>query len=234
MDGDTRPLPQILFPTADLFKSEGRGHPNKENLNDPVTLNKGCHDAKPGEVLDCTIFPYGTQTPERHRSTQRITATMGSYTTSTDAERLAKIDANKKLAYEICQKWSVKKGGDVDPFFDLFHDDATFTTIAQEGMLPRLAGTLDKAAFRDWVFKESRVGDVSVKVEGITADEDRLALEASSNMVINNNSYCNRYHWLFEMKEGKISAARFYLDTLFAKEAMRWVDEAEVAQKANH
>ncbi|KIW90816.1 uncharacterized protein Z519_08599 [Cladophialophora bantiana CBS 173.52] len=154
---------------------------------------------------------------------------MGSLGQSDNA-RLARIDANKKLAYEICEKWSVPKGGDVDPFFALFHDNATFTTIAQKDMFPRLAGTLDKAAFRDWVFKESRVGDVKVTVEGITADEDRLALEASSQMEINGNSYCNRYHWLFEIEDGKISAARFYLDTLFAKEAMRWVDEAEVAQ----
>lgn len=159
---------------------------------------------------------------------------MGSYTSSTDSERLAKIDANTQLAYEICKTWSVRKGGDVEPFFDLFYDDATFTTIAQKGMLPRLAGTLDKAAFRDWVFKESRVGDVNVKVEGITASEDRLALEASSSMEINGNSYCNKYHWLFEIKEGKIAAARFYLDTLFAKEAMRWVDEAEQAQNISH
>ena len=147
--------------------------------------------------------------------------------------RLAKIDDNKKLAYEICKKWSVPKGGDVDPFFDLFHDDATFTTIAQKGMLPLLAGTLDKKAFRDWVYKESRVADVAVKVEGVTADEDRLAVEASSSMTMNGHPYNNRYHWLFEIKEGKISAARFYLDTLFAKEAMRWVDEAEAAAASN-
>lgn len=148
-----------------------------------------------------------------------------------DIERLRKIDANRKLAFEICERWSVKKGGEVEPYFQLFHDDATFTTIAQKGMFPILAGTLTKDEFRAWVFKESRVGDVKVQVEGITADEDRLALEASSDMVINGNSYCNRYHWLFEIKDGKISAARFYLDTLFAKEAMKWVDEAETTQK---
>lgn len=147
-------------------------------------------------------------------------------------ERLRKIDENHKLAYKICEHWSVKKGGDVEPFFDLFHDDATFTTIAQKGMLPLLAGTLSKDEFRAWVFKESRIGDVSVKVEGTTASEDRLAVEASSDMNINGNSYCNRYHWLFEIKDGKISAARFYLDTLFAKQAMQWVEEAEAAQKA--
>lgn len=144
--------------------------------------------------------------------------------------RQDKIEFNRNLAYRICETWSVRKGGDVDPFFDLFHDDASFTTMAQKGMLPTLAGTLDKKGFRDWVYKESRVTDLSVKVEGVTADENRLALEASSEMIVNGNSYNNSYHWLFEIKDGKISAARFYLDTLFAKKAMEWVDDAEVAQ----
>lgn len=136
------------------------------------------------------------------------------------------IEANRALAYKICELWSVKKGGDVDPFFALFHDDATFTTIAQKDLFPELAGTLTKSQFRDWVFKESRVGDVSVKVEGVTADKSRLAVEASSDMTINGNSYCNFYHWLFEIRDGKIAAARFYFDTLFAKQAIGWVNEA--------
>lgn len=152
---------------------------------------------------------------------------MGSLSAS---ERLEKIEYNRQLAYKICETWSVPKGGEVEPFFDLFHDDATFTTMAQKGMLPILAGTLDKKGFRDWVFKESRVTDLLVRVEGITADEDRLAVEASSEMTVHGNSYNNAYHWLFEIKDGKISAARFYLDTLFAKRAMEWVDEAEDAQ----
>jgi ketosteroid isomerase-like protein len=57
-----------------------------------------------------------------------------------------------------------------------------------------------------------------------------LALEASSDMTINGHPYSNRYHWLFELQDGKIAAARFYLDTLFAKQAMEWVNEAETAQ----
>jgi ketosteroid isomerase-like protein len=142
---------------------------------------------------------------------------------------IEKVEYNRKLAHEICDKWSIEIGGDVDPFFDLFHDDASFTTIAQKGMLPILAGTLDKKGFRDWVYKETRVSATKVWVEGITADEDRLAVEAASDMTVNGNSYKNRYHWLFEIQGGKISAARFYLDTLFAKKAMEWVDEAEVA-----
>jgi ketosteroid isomerase-like protein len=57
-----------------------------------------------------------------------------------------------------------------------------------------------------------------------------LACLLRATMTVNGNSYKNRYHWLFEIQGGKISAARFYLDTLFAKKAMEWVDEAEVAK----
>jgi len=140
-----------------------------------------------------------------------------------------KIEANRQLAHEIIKRWSIDIGGDVEPYFELFHDDATFTTMAQKGMLPILAGTLDKQGFRDWVYKETRVSATKLKIEGITADEDRLALEASSDMVCNGHSYKNSYHWLFEIRDGKISAARYYLDTLFAKQAMEWMQEAEDA-----
>jgi len=136
------------------------------------------------------------------------------------------VEANRKLAYTICERWSVPKGGDVDPFFDLFYDDAEFTTMAQKDLLPELAGTLTKKQFRAWVFKESRISDVKVRVTGVTADEHRLAVEADSDMDIGGNSYKNVYHWLFEVRDGKISKARFYLDTLFAKKAMEWVNEA--------
>lgn len=146
---------------------------------------------------------------------------------------MGNVEANRQLAYKIVETWSIDVGGDVDLFFDLFHDDATFTTMAQKGMLPILAGTLDKKGFRDWVYKETRVAATKLKVEGITADENRLALEASSDMVVNGNSYKNCYHWLFEIRDGKISAARFYLDTLFAKKAIEWVEEAEAAARTN-
>jgi hypothetical protein len=46
------------------------------------------------------------------------------------------IEANEKLAYEICHRWSIEVGGDVEPFFELFHDDATFTTMGAAGHAP--------------------------------------------------------------------------------------------------
>ncbi|KIW90892.1 uncharacterized protein Z519_08675 [Cladophialophora bantiana CBS 173.52] len=97
--------------------------------------------------------------------------------------------------------------GDVDPFFDLFYDEASFTIMFRARMY------------------ESLITALSMKVEGIAADKKRLALEASSDVRANGNSYHNYYLWLFEIKDGKISAARFYLDTLFAKNAIDWMEE---------
>ncbi|KIX01899.1 uncharacterized protein Z518_07838 [Rhinocladiella mackenziei CBS 650.93] len=145
---------------------------------------------------------------------------------------MGNVEANRQLAYKTVETWSIDVGGDVEPFFNLFHDDATFTTMARKDMFPLLAGTLNKKGFCDWVYKETRVTATKLKAEGITADENRLALEASSDMVVNGHSYKNNYHWLFEIRDGKISA-RFYLDTLFAKKAVEWVEEAEAATKAN-
>ncbi|KAL2061492.1 hypothetical protein VTL71DRAFT_6869 [Oculimacula yallundae] len=143
-----------------------------------------------------------------------------------------KAEFNRQLAGDICKKWSVPKGGDVEPFFALFHDDATFTTMAKPELFPRLGGTKTKEEFKEWVYHESRLTDLVVNCEGVTADADRVAVEASSTMSVNGNEYNNLYHWLFEVKDGKISAARFYLDTLFAKKAIEWMSEIHPAREA--
>ncbi|KAH6955740.1 hypothetical protein BKA56DRAFT_603573 [Ilyonectria sp. MPI-CAGE-AT-0026] len=142
------------------------------------------------------------------------------------------VEFNRKLAYTICERWSIPKGGDVEPFFDLFHDDAEFTTMVNKDMLPRLGGTLTKGEFRHWVFYETRLTASNVNVAGVTADENRVAVEAYSNMEVQGKAYKNSYHWLFEVKDGKISKARFYLDTLFAKQAIEWMDEASYQSRS--
>jgi len=142
------------------------------------------------------------------------------------------VEYNKKFAYTICEKWSVPKGGDVEPFLALFHDDAGFTTIAQKSLLPELGGRKTKDEFRQFIFRESRATDINVWVEGVTADENRIAVEAASDMNINGNTYRNAYHWLFEMRDGKISDARFYFDTLFAAKAIEWIGQVHATRLA--
>jgi len=131
-------------------------------------------------------------------------------------------EANKKLAYTICERWSIKKGGDVDHFFELFHDDAVFEIMEGKGSPPYFGGVKTKKEFREFVFGQSRGNDLNVRVVGITADDERLAVEADSDMTINGHTYRNVYHWLFKIRDGKIFQSNLYLDTLLTKTATEW------------
>ncbi|CAM6004987.1 unnamed protein product [Sphagnum balticum] len=131
-------------------------------------------------------------------------------------------EANKKLAYTICERWSVKKNGDVEPFFELFHNDSVFEIIEGKDY-PKLGGIKTKNEFREFTFKQTRVYSLNVRVVGITADDDRLALEAEGDMMIDGHPYRNVYHWLFKIRNGKIYLANLYLDTLLANTATGWI-----------
>lgn len=138
-------------------------------------------------------------------------------------ERFERVENNRRLAYEIAKRWSIPKGGDINPLFELFRDDATVTSMARNGDLPVIDGTLNIKNFSVWVYKQSQVTDVKVNVAGVTADENRIALEATTEMTIDGKPYSNVYHWLFEIKDGKIGDARIYFDTLHGQKAMEWI-----------
>jgi ketosteroid isomerase-like protein len=137
------------------------------------------------------------------------------------------VEEHRKLAQALVDRWTIEKGGDIDPYFELYHDDATFTTMAQPVQFPYIAGTLTKSQFREWVWKETRVTSTKLNLEGVIVEGDRMSVEVSSDMNVGGNSYKNCYHWAFEIRDGKIAAARYYLDTLFAINAIKWIDAEE-------
>jgi ketosteroid isomerase-like protein len=59
-----------------------------------------------------------------------------------------------------------------------------------------------------------------LKITGITAQGDRVAVEAESLGVLkpNGKTYNNRYHFLFEVENGRISKLKEYCDTKHAAE----------------
>ena|GEM_PF-3098474 len=55
--------------------------------------------------------------------------------------------------------------------------------------------------------------------KGLTAEGDRVAVEAESyGETASGKIYNNLYHFLFEVRDGKIQAVREYLDTLHTKD----------------
>lgn len=58
-----------------------------------------------------------------------------------------------------------------------------------------------------------------ITVDGITAEGDRVAIEAEGHAELTNGKiYRNRYHYLFIFRDGKVCRAKLYNDTQHAKE----------------
>jgi ketosteroid isomerase-like protein len=57
----------------------------------------------------------------------------------------------------------------------------------------------------------------TITVQGVTAEGDRVAIEAQGHAELTNGKvYNNRYHYLFIFRAGKICEARLYNDTAHA------------------
>jgi ketosteroid isomerase-like protein len=55
---------------------------------------------------------------------------------------------------------------------------------------------------------------LALTVKGAVAEGDKVALEVESEgELTNGNVYRQQYHFLLELRDGKISAVREYLDT---------------------
>lgn len=86
-------------------------------------------------------------------------------------------------------------------------------------------GWLSRTEFLKLVemFGERVDGPVTLTIHGVTAEGDRVAVEAQSHAFLKNGKiYCNTYHFLFIFRDGKICRAKEYNDTLHAHEVL-WI-----------
>ena len=61
-----------------------------------------------------------------------------------------------------------------------------------------------------------------ITVFGVTAEGDRVAIEAEGHAELTNGKvYRNRYHYLFFFRDGKICRAKLYNDTAHAQEIQK-------------
>ncbi|MET0659542.1 MAG: nuclear transport factor 2 family protein [Steroidobacteraceae bacterium] len=61
---------------------------------------------------------------------------------------------------------------------------------------------------------------LQAEILGVTAEGERVAIEASSTARMSNGqSYSNRYHFLIKVRDGRVLEMREYLDTYLAYEA---------------
>lgn len=108
---------------------------------------------------------------------------------------------------------------DPDPIAALMHDEATYWTAG----IPRLfayGGTRSKAEIVAYMATPSIfVGGAEVSFGEITAEDDRVAIEAvTSGTTSAGRFYTNAYHYLFVFRDGLIWRVKEYLDTAAAAE----------------
>lgn len=128
-------------------------------------------------------------------------------------------EANKKLVLSFFENFSA---GKADAFLAQIADTATWWVAGKPESFP-LAGTKTKAQFAELIQGMGAMLPKGVRFtpKTLTAEGDRVAVEAESyGETVNGKIYNNLYHFLIEVRDGKIQAVKEYMDSLHAKEVL--------------
>lgn len=122
------------------------------------------------------------------------------------------IDDNKQLATEFFARFSAN---DIAGVLDAMTDDATWWIAGKPDQQPA-AGAHSKEQIAHLLHNMAGrlKNGLKMTVKGLTAEDDRVAVEAESYGELQNGRIYNQeYHLLMTIRDGKISAVREYLDT---------------------
>ena len=107
--------------------------------------------------------------------------------------------------------------GDVDGVLDAMADDATWWV---SGGLEGMSGTYDKQSFGPLLRGATALyveGALRITPTSMIAEGDCVAVEAEGFATMTSGrTYQPRYHFLFEVKDGKVRRVREYMDTMHA------------------
>lgn len=130
------------------------------------------------------------------------------------------IDANKAIAVRFCELFAV---GQTQAVLDLMTDDVRYWIAGRREVVPS-AGDHSKEGMRRIfdAIAERTQGPRSFTASSIIAEGNQVAFEAESRLTLKNGRvYNNFYHVRFTIRDGKIAAAREYMDTQHVYET--WV-----------
>lgn len=117
---------------------------------------------------------------------------------------------NKETAKKILNALAC---GDIEQLGANMSDDATYTIM---GDTP-ISGTFSKGTFLTMVeqWHENVVnGEFVFKFGEVTAEDDRVCVEAKSFMITKNNkNYRNEYHFFMKFADDRACIIREYMDT---------------------
>lgn len=128
-------------------------------------------------------------------------------------------EENKKVVLSFFENFSAGKAAEA---LGQMADTATWTVMGRPETFA-LAGTKTKAEFTQLLqgIGAAMPKGLRLTPKGITAEGDRVAVEAESyGEHANGKVYNNQYHFLIEVRNGKIQAVREYLDTIHARDVL--------------
>ena len=126
------------------------------------------------------------------------------------------VEENKKIAAAFFENMSTGNGAAV---LNALADTATWWVAGNFA----LSGTKTKQQFAELLGGVGNKvdGPLTIKTTGVTAEGDRVAVEAESHARMKNGKvYQNKYHFLLEIRDGKIQAVKEYMDTTHAAEVL--------------
>lgn len=122
---------------------------------------------------------------------------------------MADVEANKNVARRYMQ---AVVNGDIETIEGLQHPDVKWWILG--------FGELDRATFVSSVKNGLLTAEKrNAEIIGLTAEGDRVAVEAKSEMIFADSVYRNEYHNLLVIRDGLIVEGKEYMDTRAATAA---------------
>jgi ketosteroid isomerase-like protein len=123
-------------------------------------------------------------------------------------------EQNKAFAAELIKAISV---GDAETIRNLVAEDCTCWIAGFPRNRPFSREQMLRSART--IIDEVIPGGFNLKIDGMTAEGDRVAVEAEGhNHTVTGKLYNNFYHFLFELRDGKVIRWREYTNPMHALE----------------
>lgn len=119
------------------------------------------------------------------------------------------IETNKQLTLDLIR--AIERG-DADYIAGAYADDGRLHTMGKT----LISGVYEPEQIRQFAggVLESFPEGISYTIHHMTAEEDRVAVEATGEgMHVSGKPYVNQYHFLFTWRDGKLLELKEYLDT---------------------
>jgi uncharacterized protein len=122
------------------------------------------------------------------------------------------VESNKKIARALVESLGTDHN---DDFSSLLHEEALWSVMANPASFP-VTGDMNKTQFLEHLqrFRQAVPNGLRIAVTGVTAEGNRVAVEAESSATLMNGNLMRQvYHFLFEIRSEKVYRVREYIDT---------------------